>query len=84
VRHGTAPGGGKRCGRSFPAALPDTISGEHPQVPDGALKRFLLMLSDRIFDSRVDRAIPSLVAAPDGPNIRPWDFRKALRLFLFP
>jgi hypothetical protein len=29
---------------------------------------FLLMLSDRIFDSSVDRAILSLPAAPDGPN----------------
>src|SRR6266850_132967 len=59
------------------AALPDAISDENPQVPDGCLKRFLLMLSDRIFDSRVDRAIPSLAAAPDGPNIRPWDSRRA-------
>src|SRR3977135_1921279 len=56
---------------------PDAISDENPQVPDGALKRFLLMLSDRIFDSRVDRAIPSLAAAPEGPNIRPWDSRRA-------
>src|SRR5258705_5246078 len=59
------------------AALPDAISDENPQVPDGGLKRFLLMLSDRIFDSKVDRAIPSLAAAPDGPNIRPWDSRRA-------
>src|SRR5207302_11451738 len=48
-----------------------------PQVSGEALKRFLLMLSDRIFDSRVDRAIPSLAAAPEGPNIRPWDSRRA-------
>ena len=59
------------------AALSDAISDENPQVPDGCLKRFLLMLSDRIFDSRVDRAIPSLAAAPDGPNVRPWDSRRA-------
>src|SRR6185295_7079933 len=50
---------------------------ENPQAPGARLKRFLLMLSDRIFDSRVDRAIPSLAAAPDGPNIRPWDSRRA-------
>src|SRR5277367_1701885 len=35
------------------------------------LKRFLLMFSDRIFDSRVDRGIPSLTAAPAGPDTRP-------------
>src|SRR5258708_31526168 len=52
-------------------------SNENAQVPDGCLKRFLLMLSDRIFDSSVDRAIPNLAAAPDGPNIRPWDDRSA-------
>src|SRR5580692_6472817 len=73
----TGPGWGKRCGGPFPATQPDPISGETPQVPGGALKRFLLMLSDRIFDSSVDRAIPSLAAAPDGPNIRPWDSRRA-------
>ena len=53
------------------------IPVENPQVPNGALKRFLLILSNRIFDSRVDRAIPSLAAAPDGPNIRPRDSRRA-------
>ena len=56
---------------SLPVALHDAISVENPHVPDGALKRFLLMLNNRIFDSKVDRAIPSLAAAPDGPNIRP-------------
>src|SRR6267154_2721586 len=55
----------------------EQISGKDPQVPGGALKRFLLMLSDRIFECRVDRAIPSLAAAPNGPNIRPWDTRRA-------
>jgi hypothetical protein len=35
------------------------------------LKRFLSIFSDRIFDSSVDLAIPSLAAAPDGPNTRP-------------
>jgi hypothetical protein len=56
---------------------------KNPQVPDGALKRFLLMLSDRILYSRVDRAIPSLAAAPDGPNIRPWDSRRASSIISF-
>src|SRR5690349_2186061 len=31
------------------------------------LKRFLLIFSDLIFDSRVDFGIPSLTAAPEGP-----------------
>src|ERR1700681_3080327 len=43
-----------------------------------ALKRLLLIFSDRIFDSRVDRGIPNLTAAPVGPNIRPrLSFRAA-------
>src|SRR6266849_3505426 len=35
------------------------------------LKRCLLIPRLAIFDSRVCRGIPSLVAAPDGPEIRP-------------
>src|SRR5260370_328231 len=35
------------------------------------------MFSDQIFDSSVERAIPSLAAAPDGPKTRPWLSRKA-------
>jgi len=35
------------------------------------------MFNDRIFDSSVERAIPSLAAAPDGPKTRPWLSRKA-------
>ncbi len=35
------------------------------------LKRCLLIPRLVIFDSRVCRGIPSLVAAPDGPEIRP-------------
>jgi hypothetical protein len=34
-----------------------------------SLETSLLMLNDRIFDSNVDRAMPSLAAVPDGPNI---------------
>src|SRR5208282_2803648 len=44
----------------------------------GVLKRFLLIFNDLIFDSRVDRGMPSLAAAPDGPNTRPpLSFRAA-------
>src|SRR2546422_10290891 len=35
------------------------------------LKRFLSTLSERIFDSSVDRGTPSLAAAPGGPDTRP-------------
>src|SRR6266446_10923875 len=35
------------------------------------LKRFLLIFSDLIFDSRVDPGKPSLAAAPDGPDTCP-------------
>jgi hypothetical protein len=31
------------------------------------LKRFLLIFNDLIFDSRVDRGMPSFEAAPEGP-----------------
>src|SRR5208337_2913956 len=36
-----------------------------------ALKRYLLMFIERIFDSRVEGGIPSLAAAPEGPDTRP-------------
>jgi hypothetical protein len=36
-----------------------------------ALKRFLLILRDLIFDSRVDDGMPSFNAAPEGPDTRP-------------
>src|SRR5215469_176957 len=47
------------------------------------LKRFLLGLSERIFDSSVDRGMPSLAAAPDGPNTRPLLTRKAASIISF-
>ena len=47
------------------------------------LKRFLLIFNDRIFDSRVDRGIPSLVAAPEGPYTRPPHSRKAASMMAF-
>jgi hypothetical protein len=43
----------------------------------GPLKRFLLIFNDLIFDSSVDRGMPSLVAAPEGPYTRPPHSRKA-------
>lgn len=36
------------------------------------LNWYLLMRRFLIFDSRVVRGMPSLRAAPDGPEIRPW------------
>src|SRR5260370_2284862 len=55
-------------------------------LPDGgpaALKRFLSIFSDLIFVSRVDRGIPSLEAAPDGPYTRPPLSRKAASMISF-
>src|ERR1700733_3842650 len=40
-------------------------------ISDKALKRFLSIFSDRIFDSSVERGIPNLTAAPLGPDTRP-------------
>ena len=44
--------------------LPEGVSAE-------ALKSYLLICIARIFDSRVEGGIPSLAAAPDGPDTRP-------------
>src|SRR5258708_36203465 len=55
-------------------------------LPDGgpaALKRFLSIFSALTFDSRVDRGIPSLEAAPDGPYTRPPLSRKAASIISF-
>src|SRR5260221_6427875 len=46
-------------------------------IPAQLLKRFLLIFSDRILDSRVDRGMPSIAAAPDDPNTRPSLSRRA-------
>ena len=48
-----------------------------------SLKLFLPIFSDRILDSRVDRAMPSLLAAPEGPKIRPAHSRKAASIVSF-
>ena len=42
-----------------------------------AMKLYLLICIDRIFDSRVDGGMPSLAAAPDGPETRPLVSAKA-------
>src|SRR6266481_8826082 len=47
------------------------------------LKRFLLIFSDLIFDSRVDPGIPSLAAAPDCPDTRPPLSRRAASMISF-
>src|ERR1700688_70238 len=47
------------------------------------LKRFLLIFSDLIFDSRVDPGMPSLAAAPDGPDTRPRLARRAASIISF-
>src|SRR5271165_6171085 len=47
------------------------------------LKRFLSILSDLIFESRVEPGIPSLAAAPDGPETLPPLSRKAASIISF-
>src|SRR5271170_3438471 len=44
---------------------------ESPQLSGFALKRFLSIFRDFIFDSSVDRGMPNFAAAPAGPNTRP-------------
>ncbi len=44
------------------------------------LKRFLLIFSDRIFDSSVDRTNPNFAAARDGPNMLRSPARQSVRL----
>ena len=41
------------------------------------LKRFLSILSDRILESRVEPGMPSLIAAPEGPDTLPLLSRNA-------
>ena len=55
------------------------------RIRDGyaVLKRFLLIFSDLIFESRVVPGIPSLAAAPDGPNTRPLVSRRAASMIAF-
>src|SRR5712664_3564308 len=47
------------------------------------LKRFLLIFSDLIFDSKVDLGKPSLAAAPDGPDTCPPLSRRAASIICF-
>src|SRR6266852_498949 len=47
------------------------------------LKRFLLIFSDLIFDSKVDPGKPSLAAAPDGPDTCPPLSRGAASIISF-
>ena len=46
-------------------------------------KRLLLIFSARIFDSSVERGIPSRAAAPECPNTRPPLARKASSIIAF-
>src|SRR6516164_908843 len=61
--------------------------GEGIQMPPDAgpavLKRFLSIFSDLIFVSRVDPGMPSLAAAPDGPDTRPPLSRRANSIISF-
>ena len=62
----TDPDGPRPLRRESGARIP--LCGCYGSLP---LKRCLSTLSERIFDSSVDRGIPSLAAAPVGPETRP-------------
>src|ERR1700749_4550162 len=49
----------------------------------GDLKRFLSILSDLIFESRVEPGIPSFTAAPEGPDTLPPLSRRAASIISF-
>src|SRR5215510_7592702 len=51
--------------------------------PQMVLKRCVLIFSDLIFESRVDRGMPSLAAAPEGPDTRPLVWAKAASILSF-
>src|SRR5215472_16202058 len=53
---------------------------EDPQM---VLKRCVLIFSDLIFESRVDRGMPSLTAAPNGPDTRPLVSARAVSILSF-
>src|SRR5271163_3794846 len=66
----------------FPGGNLSEVGRRH-QVPGTALKRFLLILSDRIFDSSVDRGMPNFTAAPAGPDTRPQVSFSAASIMFF-
>src|SRR4029077_17639588 len=68
--------------RNLLGSLRDVLNA---RIRDGyaVLKRFLLIFSDLIFESRVVPGIPSLAAAPDGPNTRPLVSRSAASIISF-
>ena len=58
-------------------------SGEPAVFREIPLKRLLLIFSALIFDSRVVPGMPSLAAAPDGPDTRAPHSRKAASMMAF-
>src|SRR6266403_261226 len=63
--------------RKYLTGRPSTL-----EAPTYVLKRFLSILSERIFDSNVDRGMPNLAAAPAAPNtLPPLSFRAASIMF---
>ena len=61
----------------------ETAEYGKPQAPELALKRFLSIFSERIFDSSVDRGMPNLAAAPVGPKTCPRLSFKAASIIFF-
>ena len=59
------------------------ITNSHERSGTRVRKRRLLIFSARIFDSSVERGVPSRAAAPDGPNTRPPVARTASSMSAF-
>src|SRR4029077_21248292 len=73
-----------RHGADESSGLEKTRTGSpHDSCGRRVRKRLLLILNARIFDSSVDRGIPSRAAAPEGPNRRPPLARRASSTMAF-
>ena len=59
------------------------ITNSHERSGTRVRERRLLIFSARIFDSSVERGVPSRAAAPDGPNTRPPVARTASSMSAF-
>ena len=71
IKKDLAAGGRPDCVASATPGWQKSKSAEWTQLERGTLNRYLLILKRLIFESSVRAGSPSLVAAPDGPEIRP-------------
>src|ERR1700723_4595223 len=72
------PHGGERG-----KGAPQGNIGHRPETHQLDLKRCLFILNALIFESRVEGGIPSLAAAPVGPDTCPWASASAASIAFF-